>query len=203
MQVPIQLAALGAAAVQLAGELADRWYPFLLPVSALKERTALLAEGAARMAPGRRLPQICPAIPLAVSSDPLIARQIAAWWIGFYLTSMGPLYRSTLRALGHGDMVAQVLAANPTPGTAEVPPGAQELLDELTVWGQPDQAQELLEHWYAAEADCPVLILPPHRSVAELDHMLESMRQIPDHPTAERQRRGGQSLRGRYVPEVR
>jgi hypothetical protein len=39
--------------------------------------------------------------------------------VAFYLTSMGPLYRQTLRRLGHGPAVDDILAANPTHRTAE------------------------------------------------------------------------------------
>jgi len=170
--LPIQLAALGPAAVRLTGELADGWYPFLLPLSALPDAVATLERAAA----GRATPQIAPCLPVAVSPDPRTARAVAAWWVAFYLTSMGPLYRGTLRRLGHGAAVDAVLAANPAPGSAEVPAGAEVLLDELTVHGDAAAARAALERWYAAGAQTPVLALPPGRPVAELDHILESLR---------------------------
>ena len=46
--VPVHLAALGPEAVRLAGELADGWYPFLLPRCGLEDGLKLLHEGAAR-----------------------------------------------------------------------------------------------------------------------------------------------------------
>jgi len=134
-ELPIHVAALGPAAVALAGQLADGWYPFLLPVSALKERSRRLEEGAAVSGQARGVPRISPCIPVAVSPDPIAARAVASWWVAFYLTSMGPLYRRTLRRLGFGAAVDDVLAANPTHRTTEVPSSAEVLLDELTVWG--------------------------------------------------------------------
>jgi alkanesulfonate monooxygenase SsuD/methylene tetrahydromethanopterin reductase-like flavin-dependent oxidoreductase (luciferase family) len=98
--VPIHLAALGPQAVRLCGELADGWFPFLLPLSGLKDGICLLEEGAARGLPGRPLPQICPGLPVAVAPDPAQARALASWWVAFYLTSMGPLYG---RISGTGD----------------------------------------------------------------------------------------------------
>ncbi len=173
--IPVQLAALGPEAVRVAGELADAWYPFLLPVSGLADGIRLLEEGVARGRPGRPLPQIRPGIPVALSPDPATARQLAWWWVSFYLTSMGPLYARTLRAHGLGEAVDAVLdraaAADDGPPEQVVP-----LLDELTVWGDEIAARQLLDRWYVAGADMPVIVLPPGRSLDELDHVLESLR---------------------------
>jgi alkanesulfonate monooxygenase SsuD/methylene tetrahydromethanopterin reductase-like flavin-dependent oxidoreductase (luciferase family) len=174
--IPILLAALGPRAIRLTGEVADGWYPFLMPVSAFKTGIGLLATGAARAGADRALPRICPALPAAVSPEPARARAMASWWIAFYLTSMGPLYRTTLQRLGFGAAVDDVIAANPTKGTADVPMSAQVLLDELTIWGDAESARTRLDHWYAEGADLPTIILPPNLSTAELDHMLESLR---------------------------
>ncbi|WP_445182761.1 LLM class flavin-dependent oxidoreductase [Pseudonocardia sp. Cha107L01] len=174
--IPIQLAALGPAAVRLCGELADCWYPFLLPASGLKEGLRLIEDGAARGGPGRPLPRICPGLPVAVAPDPARARALASWWVAFYLTSMGPLYARTLRNHGFGAAVDAVLAANPTHGTSEVPAAAAVLLDELTIWGNPDAARAALSGWYAAGADMPVLVLPPNRDRDELDAVLDALR---------------------------
>lgn len=174
--IRINLAALGPSAVQLAGELADGWYPFLLPRSGLESSIRLLRQGMARSAAGRSLPTIAPCIPTAVSDDPVKALEVASWWVSFYLVSMGPLYRATLRRLGHGDAVEAVLAANPTARTFEVPESARGLLDDLTLWGDTEHARSALDRWYAAGAEMPTLTLPPGRPVEELDHMLEALR---------------------------
>lgn len=172
--VPIELAALGPGAVELAGGLADGWLPFLVPVSALDQRIRLLEKGAAGA--GRPVPRVLPAIPTAVSADPAQARAVASWWVVFYLTAMGPLYARTLARLGHADAVAEVVAANPTPRAPELPAAARGLLDELVVWGDPAAARSRLDAWYAAGAELPALVLPPGRPVAELDRALEAMR---------------------------
>lgn len=175
-EVPIYLAALGPRATRLAGELADGWCPFLLPLSGLAPGIRLLEEGAARGAPGRTPPTVAPCIPTAVSADPAKALEVASWWVSYYLVSMGPLYRKTLLRLGHGRAVEEVLAANPTPRTFEVPESARVLLDELTLGGDPGHARVALDRWYAAGAAMPTLTLPPGRPVDELDDILESLR---------------------------
>jgi len=174
-EIPIHLAALGPQSVRLAGELADGWAPFLLPLTGLAPSLRLLREGAARGGPHRPLPLIAPCVPAAVSADPAQALGMASWWVAFYLTSMGPLYRQTLLRLGHGRGVEQVLAANASRGTFDVPESARVLLDELTLWGDAEQAAHGLDRWYAAGAQMPTVVLPPGRPVEELDHMLESL----------------------------
>ena len=121
--VPLHLAALGPAAVRLAGEVADAWVPFLQPRSGLKERMCLLEDGAARA--GRPRPRVAPGIPAALSPE------VAAWWVAFYLTSMGPLYATSLREQGFGAAVDAVVAANGRGVPPTVPAAAQVLVDEL------------------------------------------------------------------------
>ena len=175
-EIPICLAALGPSAIRQCGELADAWYPFLLPLSGLPAGIRLLEEGAARGEPGRRVPLIGPCLPAAVSADPAQALEVASWWVAFYLVSMGPLYRETLRRLGHAAAVDDVLAANPTARTFDVPESARGLFDELTLWGDAEHARASLDRWYDAGAQTPALALPPNRPVEELDFILEAMR---------------------------
>ncbi len=172
--VPIHLAALGPRAVRLAGELADGWAPFLLPRSGLEEHLALLDDGATRRE-GRPPPVVAPCIPAAVADDPDAADELASWWVAFYLTSMGPLYRETLIRLGHRRAVEDVLAANPTSRTFEVPDSARDVVDELTLRGDGEQAHAALDGWYDAGAQLPTVVLPPGRPVELLDRMLEVM----------------------------
>jgi alkanesulfonate monooxygenase SsuD/methylene tetrahydromethanopterin reductase-like flavin-dependent oxidoreductase (luciferase family) len=172
--VHISVAALGPQAVRACGELADGWYPFLLSPSGLAPGMRLLDEGAA--VGGRTRPSVCPGIPTAVHEDPEQARAVAAWWISFYLTKMGPLYGQTLRGLGFGDLVDEVVAANRESDTAQVPASAQALIDELTITGDPETAAKGLDRWYAAGADMPVVVLPPNASREDLDRTLVALR---------------------------
>ena len=175
----IHLASLGPRSVRLAGELADGWAPFFLPVSALGRVGEALHDGARDAGRGGVVPVVHPGIPTAVSDDPAVAREMASWWVAFYLTAMGPLYPRTLRRLGFGEAVDEVLAANPTGRSTVVPDAAEGLLDELTILGGPVEAREALERWYAAGADQPLLVLPPGRDLEQLEFILETMRPQP------------------------
>jgi alkanesulfonate monooxygenase SsuD/methylene tetrahydromethanopterin reductase-like flavin-dependent oxidoreductase (luciferase family) len=161
--VPIMLAALGPAAIRLAGEVADSWGPFLFPVSALPDGIGLLREGSG----DRATPQVCPSVPAAVFSNPEQARAMASWWVEFYLKNMGPLYADRLRELGFGAAVDEVMAGDRR--TPEI------LLDELTLWGDPTAVRAKLQAWYATGGDAPAVTLPPNRSIEELDYMLEAL----------------------------
>lgn len=174
--VPVHLAALGPKAVRLCGELADAWFPFLLPVSALRGRIQVLTAGTAGKGIGHTLPMVCPGVPAAISSDPVAARRLASWWITFYLTKMGPLYSGLVRDLGYSRAVAAVRVATPSNADDELPDSARVLIDELTLCGSAESAPADLDRWYRAGADMPVIMLPPNRDVDELDYVLDAMR---------------------------
>ena len=174
--VPIYLAALADDSVRLAGELADGWLPFLYPRSHLTAGRTLLAEGVARRRDGTAEPIVMPSVPTAVAEDPAVARQGAAWFVAFYLTTMGSLYRQSLVRRGFGKEVEAVLAANTPRFTGDVPEAAEPLLDELTVFGTPAQARTRLARWHAAGADLPILLLRPQQTPAEIALTLDAFR---------------------------
>jgi alkanesulfonate monooxygenase SsuD/methylene tetrahydromethanopterin reductase-like flavin-dependent oxidoreductase (luciferase family) len=171
--VPICLAAIGDASVRLAGEVADGWMPFLYPLRMLEQGRTRLQEGAAR-AQRASLPAIYPMIPAAVDDDPAKARASAAWFVAFYLTSMGTFYRDTLIRFGFDKQVAAVIAANTPKFAAAVPPEADVLLDELIVYGTPSQARDRLARWYEAGAAMPGLMFRANLTAEETRHSLEA-----------------------------
>jgi alkanesulfonate monooxygenase SsuD/methylene tetrahydromethanopterin reductase-like flavin-dependent oxidoreductase (luciferase family) len=174
-RVPIYLAGLSPETVRLAGELADGWLPFLYPRSRLRDGVALLHEGRARAAAPRDQPRVVPSIPTVIAADGAEARKGAAWFVAFYLTSMGPFYPRTISRLGFEREVKAVIAANTTRGSAVVPAEAEALLDELTVYGTPDEAKGRLAAWRQAGADLPVLLLPPELEPAQIDFTLAAL----------------------------
>jgi alkanesulfonate monooxygenase SsuD/methylene tetrahydromethanopterin reductase-like flavin-dependent oxidoreductase (luciferase family) len=174
--LPIYLAALGDASVRLAGELADGWTPFIYPRRCLAQGVERLREGAERGAHPERVPVVSPSVPAVVAEDPAKAREGAAWFVAFYLVSMGTLYRQSLTRQGFGKAVEAVLAANAPKFTGAVPPDAEELLEELIVFGTPPQARWRLARWHEAGASLPVLLLRPNLSAEELEYTLDALR---------------------------
>jgi alkanesulfonate monooxygenase SsuD/methylene tetrahydromethanopterin reductase-like flavin-dependent oxidoreductase (luciferase family) len=174
--LPIYLAALGDASVRLTGELADGWTPFIYPRRCLADGVERLREGAARGGRPERLPIVAPSVPAVVSDDPAKAREGAAWFVAFYLVSMGTLYRQSLARQGFGKAVEAVLAANTPKFAGLVPPDAEELLEELTVFGTPVEARRRLARWHGAGAALPILLLRPNLSAEELEYTLNALR---------------------------
>src|SRR5215510_13920619 len=174
-ELPMYVAGLAPASVRLTGELADGWLPFLFPRSHLVEGDRLLREGAARTDPGRAVP-ICPVIPAAVEDTTAAARQRAAWFVAFYLTTMGELYRRILARLGYKAAVEALMVANAPRTPLIVPDDAEVLLEELTIFGTPDSAPTRLAGWYEAGASMPVLLLGPDLTPDQIDRTLEAFR---------------------------
>jgi len=172
--VPIFVAALTDESVRLAGELADGWLPFLYPRRCLPQGLALLREGAARSGDADRRVSVYPSIPTVVADDPAEARAGAAWFVSFYLTTMGPLYRRSLARQGFGREIDAVIGANTPRFTAAVPPEAEVLLEELTVFGTPVEARERLAQWHAAGADMPLVFIRPDLAPQEIERTLSA-----------------------------
>lgn len=168
-ELPIFLAALTDESVRLTGELADGWLPFLYPRRCLAEGKALLREGAARSGDAARRIAIYPTVPTVVSEDSAKARAGAAWFVSFYLTTMGPLYRRSLERQGFAKEVAAVVAANTPRFAAAVPPEGEPLLEELTVYGAPHEVPAQLARWHAAGADMPKVFLQPNLTPEEIE----------------------------------
>ena len=173
--LPIYVAGLTRASIRLTGELADGWLPFLFPRSGLGEGERLLREGAGPRGAGSSL-AVCPVIPTAVGVNGAGARDRAAWFVVFYLTSMSALYRRTLARQGYAAEVEAVVAANPPRTVPVVPRSAEGLLAELTIFGPPAAARAQLARWYEAGASMPVLLLPPDLTADEIDRTLRAFR---------------------------
>ena len=106
-------------------------------------------------------------MPTVVADADDTAREGAAWFLTFHVTTMGTIYRDSLTRQGCGRAVQAVLAANTPKLTGVVPGEAEELLEQLTVYGTPAEARRRLARWHAAGADCPVLLLRPNLTPEE------------------------------------
>jgi len=173
-ELPIYVAGLAEKTVRLCGELADGWLPFLFARDRLADARAWLEEGMARRDRPAPLPRVCPVVPAVVSHDPDEARQGAAWFVAFYLTKMGPFYAASLRRQGFAREVDAVLAANTGRGPCVVPLEADVLLEQLTVFGTPDEARDRLAEWRSCGA-APTVMLRPDLAAEQVRFELESL----------------------------
>jgi len=177
-EVPIHLAAIGDDSIRLTGELADGWIPFMYPLRQLRQGMTQLAEGAARGGHPERMPAVCPSVPAVVSAEAAHAREGAAWFVSFYVVSMGTFYRDSLTRQGFGKEVQAVLAANSPRFQGAVPPDAEELLEQLIVFGTPAEARRRLQRWHAAGAHEVSLLLRPQLTLDEIGFTLDAFRPL-------------------------
>jgi alkanesulfonate monooxygenase SsuD/methylene tetrahydromethanopterin reductase-like flavin-dependent oxidoreductase (luciferase family) len=178
--VPLALAALSPPAVRLAGELADRWLPFLWPRSHLDVGRRLLEEGAAE---GKRseLPQTCPAVPLAVGPDDASAERAAARWLTVYCTRMGSIYPRLLRdRFGYAAEVDALLAANVDREVPVLPAAARRLAEDTLVLAPYEDAAAAAHLWMDAGADRVNLSLPLDASEEDLSAAVLATAPAPD-----------------------
>jgi len=150
--------------------------PFLYPWAQLTTGVERLREGAARGGHPDRVPIICPSVPVVVDEDAGKAREGAAWFVAFYLMMMGTIYRDSLTRQGYGTAVEAVRAANTPKFAGAVPSTAEELLEQLIVFGTPPEARRRLAQWHAAGASMPVLLFRPNLAPAEIALTLEAFR---------------------------
>jgi alkanesulfonate monooxygenase SsuD/methylene tetrahydromethanopterin reductase-like flavin-dependent oxidoreductase (luciferase family) len=171
--VPILLAALAPGSVRLAGELADGWTPFLWARSRLQDGKALLQEGE-RAAEAPTPTRVLPGVPVALGPDEASARRLAAWWLSTYLTRMGPLYPRMLgERFGMSAAVNAMLDAADGNASPDLPAAAEELAQDVTLFGTYDRAGDTIAAWFAAGADNLNLVLPPGHPEEELAEMLD------------------------------
>jgi alkanesulfonate monooxygenase SsuD/methylene tetrahydromethanopterin reductase-like flavin-dependent oxidoreductase (luciferase family) len=174
--VPILLAALAPGSVRLAGELADGWTPFLWARSRIGDGRALLQDGEQR-SDASTPTRASLGVPVALGSDEASARQLAAWWLSTYLTRMGPLYPRMLgERFGMSAAVHAVLDAADGNAPPELPASAEELAQDVTLFGAYDRAGDTIAAWFAAGADDVNLVLPPGRPEEELMEFLDVAR---------------------------
>ena len=173
---PILFGALSPRSIELAGELVDGWIPFLYPRDRMPEGIERLKKGRQASANPERPLIITPSLPVSVHEDAEKAREVAAWFVAFYITTMGDLYRETLRRMGFADEVDAVMLANQDRRPAIVPAEAERLLEQLTIYGTPEQARAQLDKWTDIHENIqPGLLLGPGMRNEQISYILESL----------------------------
>jgi alkanesulfonate monooxygenase SsuD/methylene tetrahydromethanopterin reductase-like flavin-dependent oxidoreductase (luciferase family) len=180
-EMPIWVAALGRHTTRVAAELGDGWIPALVARDRLPAWAAQLNRLREAAVPHAR-PLTVAAGPIAAADEnPAAARDIAAACTAWYLSAMGEVYARSVSGQGYAAQVQAIIAANPrpSPGRATVPPGAQDVLDQLAAYGTGEQVREQLQAWDHA-ADIVTLLLPPGLPWRTIEATLLAAR--PDQP---------------------
>lgn len=159
--VPVYLASLGPKNLELTGELADGWLPFLCPEEHIN-KLGISVEGAAVKA-GRSMKDItiCPYVPALLSSEnPAEADFKIKEFISFYVGAMGPHYYDLVTSYGFGEDAASIREAWNNKDLVKCAESvSDELLELVAVKGSAYSAKEKIES-YRKVSDCPILMFP-------------------------------------------
>jgi len=145
---PIDVAALGPKAVELAGRFADGWVPQLFTPDALDERMADLRRGAEL---GDRDPdslRVAPLVRCFASEDRRRAREATRSMVAFLLGAYGPFYGDSVAKQGYESEVREIRDAweeRDTEAMAAALPEA--LLDDLAACGEPEEVRDRVERF--------------------------------------------------------
>jgi len=149
--VPIYMAALTSATVELGGELADGIMPFLWPATRVRQSQAWAARGRAK-ASTLGLLEVALGLPTFIGDDLDAMRAVARQNLGLFTTF--PFFQRLFRASGFAEEATQMAqGAGPTALS-------DRLLDAVCLLGSAARCGEQLAAFRAAGVELPIL-LPP------------------------------------------
>jgi len=142
---PIDVAAMGPKAVELAGRFADGWHALLFTPDGLRDRLEDLRRGASL---GDRDPDAVRTMAVVTSCalpDAATARTLARQHVAFYVGAMGPFYRNALARQGF-EATADRIQDRWHSGDRDAAVAAVDdaLLDALCAAGTPDTVRDRL-----------------------------------------------------------
>jgi coenzyme F420-dependent oxidoreductase len=147
-EVPIDVAALGPKAVELAGRFADGWVPQLFTTDTLEARMEALRRGAEL---GGRDPddlRVAVTVRSCALEDRERARTAARKQVAFMVAAYGPYYRQSIAQQGF-DEVTDAIHAAWADGDREAAVEAvtDEMLDGLVAAGTPEEVRERVRRY--------------------------------------------------------
>jgi len=151
-EVPVDVAALGPKAVELAGRFADGWVPQLFTPDALAERMADFERGADL---GDRDPsdlRVALTVRSCALEDGERAREVAARQIAFMVGAYGPYYRQSISDQGFEDETDAIYEAwNDGDRGEAVAAVSEEMVENLVAAGTPDEVRETVARFDAVD----------------------------------------------------
>ena len=158
--LPIYIASLSPPSLRLTGELADGWLPIFLAPSRMGPSLSAIREGAESA--GRSLDDIAisPQVSVYVTDDIPAARDRERPHIAFYIGGMGVFYHQYMHRIGFGeesDMIREAYLSRDRDRAAKLV--TDEMVDEMTIIGDPDQCRARMEDYFEAGVDEIRLVL--------------------------------------------
>ena len=149
--LPIYIASLSPASLQLTGELADGWLPIYLCPSRMAPAIADITAGAESA--GRDLEDIAfsPQVSIYVTDDLDAARDRERPHIAFYIGGMGVFYHQYMHRIGFGveaDKIREAYLARERERAAQLV--TDEMVHAMTILGKPQQCLEQMQKYFDA-----------------------------------------------------
>jgi coenzyme F420-dependent oxidoreductase len=150
---PVDVAALGPKATELAGRFADGWVPQLIPYGGFRDRIEDLRRGAELG--GRSVDDVRVAytIRCCALEDRATAREYARSQVAFMIALYGPFYREAIADAGWEAVTETVrntwLDGDKSAAIEAVP---DELLDDVVAAGTPEEVRQRVERFEAIDA---------------------------------------------------
>lgn len=168
-QIPIYNAAMGETNCRLTGEFADGWLPAFIPHSELESAQASIAGGAREADRDPDEITVSPMVGAAVDDDPKIAADHAR---RFLAQEMAMGYNRIAEKYGFGEEGNEAhdlfRAGDREAAAAAI---SDEMLEELAIYGTPEQFRADIQRY--ADAGCDRVVLFPPYSAPE--SMLEAI----------------------------
>ena len=168
-RIPIYNAAMGETNCRLTGEFADGWLPAFIPYSELANAQEIIAEGARKADRDPDEITVAPMIGAAVDNDPEIAAEHAR---RFLAQEMAMGYNRLAEKFGFGEegnTAHDLFREGDRQGAAAAI--SDKMLDELAIYGTPDQFRASIQRY--GDAGCDTVVLFPPYSAP--DSMLEAI----------------------------
>lgn len=174
---PVDVAAMGPKAVELAGRFADGWHAILFTPEGIRERLEDLHRGAEL---GDRDPneaRVTLSLNCCALEDRERARRLARQHLAFYVGGMGTYYRDSLAGQGYEEEAAEIAAAW---GSGERERALEAIddamLDDLCAAGTPEEAREALERFERVDGlDAVAVGFPRGAERAEIEATIDAL----------------------------
>ncbi len=175
-RIPIYVAALKQKSITSIGELADGWIPTFWPYEKIGQGLDWIKEGAAKA--GRDASEVtCAPFTTAIPLGSEMGGQRAKEIISFYVGGMGDYYKQLLTGFGYGDACKRIEDLYRDKATRKQAADAvtPEMIEALTVSGDPAHCVEELRRRREYGIDLPILNLPPRMPWPMMEMFIRGM----------------------------
>lgn len=156
--IPIFVASISPKSLYQSGELADGVLPIHLSRRRLDQFRAPIVDGARQAGRDPVAIELAPYIVTCVSDDAAAARDLVRRHVAYYLGGMGAYYNQLVARYGYGAEAARVKEAWVRGDRAAAASAVtDDLLDDVAIAGDVDQARAALEAYRAGGVTLPIV----------------------------------------------